>query len=62
MSADGVDIDTFSVTWASGALASGDTTAHVDLYSYVDIWNLVYIILSFRSETTPGGTIAYRLK
>jgi hypothetical protein len=59
MSADGVDIDTFYVTWDSGLLESGDTLAQVDLPTLDDSWNLVYIILSFRSETFTGGTLSY---
>jgi len=59
MSADGVDVDTFYVTWASGLLEPGDTSAEIDIYTDVDIWNLVYIILSFRSLTTTGGPMSY---
>ncbi|MFH1448945.1 MAG: hypothetical protein ABIG09_00805 [bacterium] len=58
MSYDGVDIDTFYITWASGLLESGDTTAQLDLPSQ-EAWNLVYIILSLRSETVTGGTVHY---
>jgi hypothetical protein len=60
--ADGVDIDTFSITWASGLLQPGDTSARIDLPTLDDSWNLVYIILSFRSETTTGGTITYLIR
>ena len=59
MSEDGVDIDTFYVTWASGLLEPGDSSAQLDLITGVDSWNLVYIILSLRSETTTGGTVHY---
>jgi len=59
MSEDGVDIDTFYVTWASGLLEPGDTTAQLDLITGVDSWNLVYMILSLRSETVTGGTTHY---
>jgi hypothetical protein len=58
-SADGVDVDTFYVTWASGLLDAGDTSAQIDLYTDQDNWNLVFIIISFRSETTTGGTVTY---
>jgi len=40
----------------------GDTSAQVDLPTKTDSWNLVYIILSFRSETTTGGTITYLIR
>lgn len=59
LTADGVDIDTFHVTWASGLLSPGDTSAHIDLPTELDSWNLVYIILSFRSKTVIGGTTHY---
>ncbi|MBI4303082.1 MAG: hypothetical protein HY665_01905 [Chloroflexi bacterium] len=59
MNADGVDVDTFHVTWASGLLRPGDTSAQVDLQTNTDIWQLVYIILSFRSEATTGGALSY---
>jgi hypothetical protein len=62
MSEDGVDIDTFHVTWASGLLEPGDTSAQIDLPTKTDSWNLVYIILSFRSESTTGGAISYLIR
>lgn len=62
MSEDGVDIDTFYVTWASGLLEPGDTTAQLDLPSDTDNWNLIYIILSMRSETVTGGTVHYVIR
>ncbi len=61
LSADGVDIDTFSVTWGDNVLATGDTQAQIDIYTEIDIWNLVYIILSFRSETTGTGVSIYNI-
>jgi hypothetical protein len=59
VSYDGVDIDTFYITWASGLLEPGDSSAHMDLETATDSWNLVYIILSMRSETVIGGTVHY---
>jgi len=59
LSEDGIDIDTFYVTWESDLLESGETSAQIDLPTQTDSWNLVYVILSFRSETTAGGTISY---
>ena len=59
MSEDGVDIDTFHVTWASGLLDPGDSTAQLDIQTGIDNWNLIYIILSLRSETVTGGTAHY---
>ncbi len=62
LSEDGIDIDTFYITWSSGLLEPGNTSAQVDLPTKTDSWNLVYIILSFRSETTTGGTITYLIR
>lgn len=62
MTYDGVDIDTFNVTWASRLLEPGDTSAQIDLPTETDSWNLVYIILSFRSSITTGGTISYLIR
>jgi hypothetical protein len=61
MSEDGVDIDTFEITWESGLLAPDDTSAQVDMITGVDRWNLIYIILSFRSEITTRGTAHYAI-
>ena len=61
MSADGVDVDTFYITWASGLLQPGDTSAQIDISTDIDIWNLVYIILSFRSEITTSDAISYSI-
>ena len=62
MSADGVDVDTFYIRWDSGILNSGDTSASLDLQTDWDVWGLVYVILSFRSQTTTGGTVTYLIK
>jgi len=62
MSEDGVDIDTFYVTWESHLLEPGDTSAQIDLPTGTDSWNLVYIILTFRSEATSGGSITYLIR
>jgi hypothetical protein len=62
MSADGVDVDTFYVTWESDILEPGDTSAQIDLWTNTDIWEKVYIIISFRSETTSGGAITYLVR
>jgi hypothetical protein len=56
---DGVDIDTCNITWASGLLEPGDSSAQLDLPTTDDSWNLVYIILALRSETVTGGTTHY---
>jgi len=60
LAADGVDIDTFKVEYPT--IRPGDASAQVDLPTETDSWNLVYIILSFSSEVTSGGTISYLVK
>jgi hypothetical protein len=58
-SIDGIDIDTFHITWASGLLHANDTSAHIDIYSNYESYNLIYLILSVRSKVTIGGTTHY---
>jgi hypothetical protein len=65
----GIDIDTLGIdptlnppqyiTWTSGILKAGDTSAQVNMYTETDIWNLIYVILSFRSTITTGGDLSY---
>ncbi len=62
LTVDGVDIDTFNITWASDVLDPGDTSASIDLPAKTDNWNLIYIILSVRSETQTGNTLDYLFK
>jgi hypothetical protein len=62
MSAAGVDVDTFYVTWISNILETGDTWAQVDIPTSGDGFTLVYVILSFRSSTTSGGSISYLIR
>jgi hypothetical protein len=56
---EGVDIDTFEVLWADNILTPDDDVVYVDIESSPDAWNLVYFIISIRSETTTGGTSHY---
>jgi hypothetical protein len=58
----GIDIDTFHVSWESGLLEPGDTSALVALKTATDSWNLIYIIIAFRSETVTGGTVTYLIE
>jgi hypothetical protein len=57
LAVDGIDIDTFTVGYPT--IEPGDTSAQVDLLTEVDSWNLVYIILSFRSKITTSGAVSY---
>jgi hypothetical protein len=59
MTEDGMDIDNFYVTWESGLLEPGETSAQLDLPTGTDNWNLIYIILSFRTKTVTRGTSHY---
>jgi Flp pilus assembly pilin Flp len=56
---EGVDIDTFEVRWDDNILMPGDNLLQVDMYSENDAWNLVYFVISIRSETVTGGTSHY---
>jgi hypothetical protein len=58
---EGVDIDTFELLWADGTLLPDDKVLYVDLFSLDDAWNLVYFIISVRSETDTGGTTHYMI-
>ncbi len=56
---EGVDVDTFQLNWSDNVLTPGDKELQVDLFSLNDAWNLVYFIISIRSETQTGGTGSY---
>jgi len=66
----GIDIDTFTINHPT--LEAGATEAHIDYlginenpdqyYSASDEFTPVYVILSFRSEVTTGGTLDYLLE
>jgi hypothetical protein len=47
------------VTWDSNLIKPGDTEASLTLFTKSDGWFMVYMILSFRSETTTGGSLSY---
>jgi hypothetical protein len=59
MSYPGVDVDTFIVLWEDGILTPKDTSLHLDMVSGTDAWNLIFIIMSVRSETVTSGTGHY---
>ncbi len=65
---DGVDIDTFEVSWESGLIEPGDSSATIvlnfagsELYT-AELLNFIYLIIAFRSETVTGGTITYLIE
>jgi hypothetical protein len=59
---EGVDIDTFELKWSDNILTPGDKSLQVDMYSLNDAWNLVYFIISIRSETKTSGTNYYTIR
>jgi hypothetical protein len=60
--ADGIDVDTFTIKWSDGLITPGQTSAHFDMYTSQDNWNLVYVIFSFRSEVITGGSLSYLIR
>jgi hypothetical protein len=72
LSASGIDIDTFYVPWgeppSEGLIKPGDSSAEITLnYAGLnpigaELIDFIYIIISFRSRTTMGGTITYLLR
>jgi hypothetical protein len=62
VTASGIDIDTFYVTWGSTILEPNNTWAQVDIPTVGDGFTLSYIILSFRSSITSGGTLSYLVR
>jgi hypothetical protein len=58
---DGVDVDTFVLP--TGCINPYDTQAMITLETDEEIYTLVYLVLSFRSELTTGGVITnYQIK
>lgn len=55
----GVDIDTFTVPWGVSGIQAGDNKARLEMHTGVDVWCVVYTILSFRSNVTSGGLGGY---
>ena len=59
---DGLDIDTFDIT---DYVVQGQNEAELELGTGYDIWNLIYVIISFRTEpgtnptTLPVGILTY---
>ena len=57
--ADGIDIDTFYIAGGSGTIQPGDTEATVEFETEEDVWNMVYMILSLRSDLSGTGLLSY---
>jgi hypothetical protein len=60
LTASGIDIDNFTVAYPT--IRPGDILAQVDMRTGTDNWDLVYIILSFRSDIVPASTVSYLLR
>ena len=56
---DGIDLDTYTIDGSTGIVEPADSEATVRLRTGTDIWNLVYMILSFRSDTVGSGCLTY---
>ncbi len=52
----GIDLDTFDV---SSYIQPRDTYADIELYSDFEIYNVIYVILSFRNDSEFGGVITF---
>jgi hypothetical protein len=59
MTYNGIDVDTFQVLWSDHVFKQGDHKVTLHMPTLQDVWNLVYIIMSVRSETVTGGTSSY---
>jgi hypothetical protein len=55
-SINGIDLDTFDV---SSYIQPGDTSADIELYSNMEIYNVIYVLLSFRNDSEFGGVISF---
>lgn len=58
---EGIDIDMF-IAGGGDIIKPGDTQAQIRMPTSTDVWHLVYIILSFRSEITVGGAIDFKVE
>lgn len=56
---DGIDLDTYYITGGSGIVKPADSAATLRMRTGTDVWNLVYMILSFRSDKVGGGCLTY---
>ena len=62
LNAPGVDIDTFHIPWADNIIKAGDVSAKINIYTNSDGLVSIYVIASFRSEITSGGSISYLIR
>jgi hypothetical protein len=60
--ADGLDLDTFYVSGSSGIIQPADTEATFTFETQMDVWSMVYVILSLRSDLSSTGLLSYIVK
>jgi hypothetical protein len=54
----GIDLDTFDI---SSHIQPEDTSADIQLHTYYDGFAVIYVILSFRSDSQFGGVISFQI-
>jgi hypothetical protein len=59
---DGIDLDTYTIDGSTGIIRPADSSATVRLRTGTDVWNMVYMILSFRSDVIGTGLVSYIVK
>ncbi|MDD5702571.1 MAG: hypothetical protein PHU23_11055, partial [Dehalococcoidales bacterium] len=59
LAAAGIDLDTFHIKWGYNQLSTGDTSADINIYTQGDGYVFIYLVLSFRSQSTIGGALSY---
>ncbi|MDM8000872.1 MAG: hypothetical protein QUS33_13005, partial [Dehalococcoidia bacterium] len=59
---DGLDLDTFYVSGGSGIIQPSDTEATFTMDTDMDVWCVVYVILSLRSDLSGTGLLSYIVK
>ena len=62
LNAPGVDIDTYHIAWSDNIVKAGDVSAKINIYTNGDGLVSIYVIASFRSEITSGGSISYLIR
>ena len=58
-SINGIDFDTFDI---SEFVQAGDTSAGFETGTPLDVYNIIYIILSFRHDVSFGGMVSYLIR
>jgi hypothetical protein len=53
----GIDVDTYDILSEVGS----DTEANVRLRTQVDVWYLVYMVLSFKTSIVPKADYAFNV-